>query len=104
MPHISERIQSYVISENVRAMLDHHKYIVGFKKQIRKWAKNDLYFKVIIEHIKSGLEDHLQYLEVYPRFNHILQHHEWEHFADLMEHYQWINSFIRDLDVEFGDD
>ena len=104
MPHISERIQSYIISENVRAMLDHHVYVDGFKRQINKWAKNDLYFKVIIEHIKSGLEDHLQYLEVYPRFNHILQHHEWEHFADLMEHYQWINSFIRDLDVEFGDD
>ena len=104
MPHISERIQSYVISENVRAMLDHYKYIVGFKEQIIKWAKNDLYFKVIFEHIKSGLEDHLQYLEVYPRFNHIIQHHKWEHLTDLMEYYPQINSFIRDLGVEFGDD
>ena len=103
MPHIAEKIQSYVISEDVRAVLANYKYVDCFKRQVRVWAKNDLYFRVIEEHIRNGLEEHLQYLEVYPRFHLVHQHFKWEHLTDLMEHYPQINALVRDLDAEWPD-
>ena len=104
MPHLAEKIQSYVIGENVRKFLDRYEFIQIFKRSIGKWAIDDIGYRTIFEHVKHGLTDHLKWLRHFKCLRMINEGYKWACFQSLLDNFPKMISMVRDIHYELLED
>ena len=100
MSHITDRIKSYVLGEDVNQFIEYtDTFVVEFKYQIGRWAREDICYRVITEHVSHKLEDHLRMLYVYPMFNTTNYGFKWSCLGALLAQYEKMIALVRNIEM-----
>ena len=98
MSHITDKIKSYILGEDVNQFIEYtDTFVAEFKYQIDRWAREDICYRVVTEHVSHKLEDHLRMLYVYPMFNATNYGFKWSCLGALLGQYEKMIALVRSI-------
>ena len=101
MSHITDKIKSYILGEDVNQFIEYtDTFVVEFKHQIARWAREDICYRVVTEHVFHKLEDHLRMLYVYPMFNTTNYGFKWGCLGALLGQYEKMIALVRNIKMQ----